>query len=844
MVPPAKSKEEAKNVRKTSRILSEESDHGETKDAVVMKPEILAMLEAPDDEEPEENEQGPAEHAVPVQHATGCRAALAKPWQLRTEADVDEIFLAVKMIQDPFFTRLEESVKRAVCHRLNLEEFTAGQMIFDYGEIGDRLYLIWSGRVQIEVPRQGTSEFEELKLVKLACLDPGKAFGELALMSADNRRKARCSAMKATELLTLTASDYKWCVGVSQEKFVQDRVNFLRSAEHNLLDGILEADLQAMAGCLNEEHYIGGHHILEQGMEVEKVIFVKSGFCEVVRQIHPRFRPDFHLYADPNPPMPNPFASTSEGLPVGSKDLMVDYKRSPRRPEKPLKADPGLTPAKMAAELGLGSHAALRRLIRQHDEREIVPPATPSSVGPLTLAVRSRQTSSLRNPQELSKTSSPGSTTEKMVKFPKVGSSDDSQPELVVVEILQEGRAFGIMELLEGLTYQCSVIPAPWTEIYSISKFDFIRNVSKPILHRFFCDYTAQLTDARLMQRLKQKNRWNGYKRELLHKIMTVNTSMSQGIIDRNDPNPQNFGCSELSDEVFERIGNGEQLWNTRAETPPKQNVSKKAVTDIFTVDYKKLEGKYHVTIAREQRDASMDALEEKLLVTVATARIRDKLRRKQRSQEEDDEGESVEVDDISSSRLPASKSGNSSNLVLQIQELEEQAKNAAKEHLSSTANRIEAIRKTAQKKASSCNLQVPNEVQGGRRASVVNPDKTIDGFAGNRRMSTMAQRRISSAPRMVDKHPVGNKSSLINSARAAMKTPQATAGKTEGSSAVEAITTARRRSSVAAAGVAPAHMQRSVALALRGIRRNSMVNAQQMLPPQRFMETPPNVGI
>lgn len=49
-----------------------------------------------------------------------------------------------------------------------------------------------------------------------------------------------------------------------------------------------EVDLQAMAGSMTEDNYIGEHEIIRQGSEVERIIFVKSGFCKVVRELHPK----------------------------------------------------------------------------------------------------------------------------------------------------------------------------------------------------------------------------------------------------------------------------------------------------------------------------------------------------------------------------------------------------------------------------------------------------------------------------------------------------------------------------------------------------------------------------
>ena len=52
--------------------------------------------------------------------------------------------------------------------------------------------------------------------------------------------------------------------------------------------------------------YVGEQTIIKQGGEVDKVIFVKEGFCKVIREVHPDFHPRFEAYADHRKPPPNP----------------------------------------------------------------------------------------------------------------------------------------------------------------------------------------------------------------------------------------------------------------------------------------------------------------------------------------------------------------------------------------------------------------------------------------------------------------------------------------------------------------------------------------------------------
>ena len=121
-----------------------------------------------------------------------------------------------------------------------------------------------------------------------------------------------------------------------------------------------------MASSLTEDTYIGEHEIIRQGSEVERIIFVKRGFCKIVREIHPKFTKVFCRYANYAEPMPNPYAEGEEGLRVGEKGVW------PRpKPQKPTPVAEPKTGCQMARKtLKLESHQMLKNMLRlvQGDE--------------------------------------------------------------------------------------------------------------------------------------------------------------------------------------------------------------------------------------------------------------------------------------------------------------------------------------------------------------------------------------------------------------------------------------------------------------------------------------------
>lgn len=591
-----------------SRSNTFQETHGKSVDQLIE--DLQLESESEDDEALDRNGEAGREESQDLGKPSGAegrfhvfKRAVAKPLEERTLEDVDAIYDALKTIQDPFFARLEVTVKRAVCGRLMLQEVKASELIFDYGEIGDRLFLIWSGRVQLEVPRDIPEQGKPAgALVKRPALDPGQVFGELVVVSDDNTRKARCTALKRAELLSLTKIDYEQCMGEKEKRLEREGVAFLRAVDGGALEDCSEIDLQAMTKWfLPEEHHIGSTPIIHQGADVDRIIFVKNGFCALSRRLHPRFKHSFEQYSDNSEPLPNPFEDGSGCLLVGQKSVW------PVRRDVRSKTQEGSASSKKAlvSDIGLGSREVLQKLLKQHqqvahDNSEFHLPKSPTVAKQLGKQRIGNNEASLAE-----------------------SSAADSCGEEIIVETLSRGSVVGVMELMEGMTYQHSVVPAPWAEVYVITKLDFIREVSKTIIQRLFCEYKAPLAGKQLVHRLKQKSRWDHYKRELLEDIRNWNSAMSRGIIDRDDPPPRSVGVSGLPMEDIKRVGKGMKLWDKRAQTPPKKGYQLgEQVQQIFHVQcIVGADGRKDVIVDREQRDASMDALEARLLVTVASTR-------------------------------------------------------------------------------------------------------------------------------------------------------------------------------------------------------------------------------
>jgi CRP-like cAMP-binding protein len=105
------------------------------------------------------------------------------------------------LAQIPLFATLDAKEQRAVAGLLHERLYAQGEVIFDQGEDSQALYVVIAGKVLI--CRQG-----EPVAGRIAEIDPGRAFGELAILGGD-RRSAQARAAQACVLQTLSRRDFE-----------------------------------------------------------------------------------------------------------------------------------------------------------------------------------------------------------------------------------------------------------------------------------------------------------------------------------------------------------------------------------------------------------------------------------------------------------------------------------------------------------------------------------------------------------------------------------------------------------------------------------------------------------
>ncbi|HKZ69706.1 MAG TPA: DUF1003 domain-containing protein [Anaerolineales bacterium] len=100
----------------------------------------------------------------------------------------------------PFFKLLDSDERKALAAVLDNTNLPAGRVLFNFGDPGDALYLVRTGKVELYV-KDHTGE--KITLIEAG---PGDFFGELSLLD-NGPRTATALALEDTELLVLDRGD-------------------------------------------------------------------------------------------------------------------------------------------------------------------------------------------------------------------------------------------------------------------------------------------------------------------------------------------------------------------------------------------------------------------------------------------------------------------------------------------------------------------------------------------------------------------------------------------------------------------------------------------------------------
>ena len=229
-----------------------------------------------------------------------------------------------------------------ICKALTIEIYQPGERIINFGEIGDKFYIILYGEAKTIIPdinssrdlspthlktilirksiideeeirkklllekdnvskvkdferpgimihKQNTIKFDtdylkrignitDMKVVSK--LGPGDSFGELALIS-EKPRAATIEAKEITVLAVLSKQDFMRVMSTEAEKKLQEKVAFLQKLP--IFSGATKQSLQKLSYYFQPLNFTKNQIVYRDGMQADMIYFVESGEFQVYK---------------------------------------------------------------------------------------------------------------------------------------------------------------------------------------------------------------------------------------------------------------------------------------------------------------------------------------------------------------------------------------------------------------------------------------------------------------------------------------------------------------------------------------------------------------------------------
>ncbi|MDX9971099.1 MAG: cyclic nucleotide-binding domain-containing protein [Candidatus Gracilibacteria bacterium] len=142
------------------------------------------------------------------------------------EADIKILLPILHKI--PLFQGLNEQEHRDILERIILMYYPKDYELFAEGEMGDALYIIKTGAVEIFHP--AINEDEEPK--KVAQINDNGFFGEMALVT-EEKRNASAKTLLDSEIFILSRDDFKKLLDSNQTMAEQISATVVKRTDEN-----------------------------------------------------------------------------------------------------------------------------------------------------------------------------------------------------------------------------------------------------------------------------------------------------------------------------------------------------------------------------------------------------------------------------------------------------------------------------------------------------------------------------------------------------------------------------------------------------------------------------------
>ncbi|MGQ9693425.1 MAG: cyclic nucleotide-binding domain-containing protein [Thermodesulfobacteriota bacterium] len=180
----------------------------------------------------------------------------------------------------PLFADLHREELTRVMDKIEIKQFPAGSMICREGEVGDAIFIISHGQVEVfRLNNQGNK-------IHLALLQEGDFFGEFAFFT-NSRRRASVVAKMDTEILEISKEAMEEVIkefpSVAQVllKFYKERILDNLLATSTIFSSLPKEERKGLLPHFILEEYPPRAIILEEGTPGDSLFIIKKGEVEV-----------------------------------------------------------------------------------------------------------------------------------------------------------------------------------------------------------------------------------------------------------------------------------------------------------------------------------------------------------------------------------------------------------------------------------------------------------------------------------------------------------------------------------------------------------------------------------
>ena len=212
----------------------------------------------------------------------GFRRSLARNTRTRL-AKGDQSQAVLRMAQMPIFADIAPQIMQAIAQRMVLQHAPAGERVYMLGEVGDALYLVDSGEVEL------TAENASGVLEEVGRISAGAYFGETSLVTGQIRNED-ATAIRNTNLWILYKSDLDALsaqypeIGKALSQGLASRLTAPQSSGEEerfhrfpLFAELSAADLQQVTSLLRPMRYRAGETIYRVSGPADTLYLLERG---------------------------------------------------------------------------------------------------------------------------------------------------------------------------------------------------------------------------------------------------------------------------------------------------------------------------------------------------------------------------------------------------------------------------------------------------------------------------------------------------------------------------------------------------------------------------------------